>query len=118
MPAMTCRTVVERTARMPPFRSARVAVLSAIVLGLLLTSAGSRAEDLSSDPAQQAADDACANYAGVFMSFNENAPGVVDQLDRWRAGCEQSPNQRTCELVAKAIKNVRNEDLLNCQRPN
>jgi hypothetical protein len=53
------------------------------------------------------ADDACARYAGVYVSKIENEREVKDKVPVWKFKCEHHPHKATCDDALETIQMVR-----------
>ena len=60
------------------------------------------------------ADDACAKYAGVYISKTENEPEVKVLVPVWKSKCEHHPYKPTCDDTLDTIQMVRHFRALNC----
>jgi hypothetical protein len=63
------------------------------------------------------ADDACARYAGVYVSKIENEREVKDKVPVWKFKCEHHPHKATCDDALETIQMVRGGNSLKCGQP-
>jgi hypothetical protein len=60
-------------------------------------------------------DNACAQYAGTLMSFNEESADK-DEMDSWKTICERNPNHNICATTKNMIAGTRGVSSLACRQ--
>jgi hypothetical protein len=95
--------------------------LDAVLRRLPVTESNNARTDVTSpinDSTTQTAayfDNACAQYAGTLMSFNEESADK-DEMDSWKTICERNPNRNICATTKIMIAGTRGASSLACRQ--